>query len=213
MQKLSLMAGVVLGFVTVAILSAALGFAFGVDSTGEDLNQNIIPILSMVGGWVSGIGALFAGVVALWIAENQAKHEHQQDAVRCIHHSLAIINDLRGRVHSMRLMLTEGRRPLAALTKNAEAIQRRYEALYDRDIYRHAPGHVVDLITSMSGSFFGLSVLVDGIASSQNIAPHQPISLPSDDSTQPIFSTLFELEGELDELFTQFVKVRENIVG
>lgn len=213
MQKLSLIAGFFLGSVTVSILSAALGFAFGVDSTGEGLNQNIIPILSMVGGWISGGGALFAAVVALRIAENQAKHEHQQDAIRCIHHSLAIINDLRGRVYSMRLMLTEGRHPLAALTKNAETIQRRYESLYDRDIYRHAPGHVVDLITGMSGSFFGLSVLVDGIASSQNIAPHKPISLPSDGSTQSISSTLLKLEGQLDELFTQLVKVKENSVG
>lgn len=212
MPKTSLITGVVLGTATISLLSAAIGFAFGVDNPSDALNKNVIPFLSMVGGWVSGIGALVAAVVALRIAENQTKHEHQQSAIRCIHHSLAIINDLRGRVHSMRLMLSEGKGPLLALTRNAEAIQRRYEMLYDRDIYRHAPGHIVDAITGMSGSFFGLSILVEGITSALNIKPHEPLPLLQDNSRQPLITALQRLEGELDELFTQFVKVREQLV-
>jgi hypothetical protein len=209
MLKISLVTGIFLGIVTTSLLSAAMGFAFGVDSLSDDLNKNFIPILSMVGGWISGVGALVASVVALRIAENQTKYEHQQSAIRCIHHSLAIINDLRGRVCYMREMLSEGKRPLLALTRNAEAIERRYEMLYDRDIYRHAPGYIVDAITSMSGSFFGLSILIEGIASALKVQPHETLSLPQDNSRQPLITALQNLEGELDELFTQFVKVRE----
>lgn len=212
MPKRSLAVGAVLGAATISILSAAIGFAFGVDTPGDDLNKNVIPLLSMVGGWVSGIGALVAAIVALKIAENQTKHEHQQSAVRCIHHSLAIINDLRGRVHYMRLMLSEGKRPLLALTRNAGGIEKRFEMLFDREIYRHVPGHIVDAITNMSGSIFGLSTLAEGIASAVNIKPHDHIPAPTDEARQPIIIKLKQIEDELDELFTQFAKVREQLV-
>jgi len=213
MQKIAIATGIGLGTLTASLLSSALGFAFGASSSGSDLNQFVIPFLSMIGSWVSGIGALAAAVVALKIAEGQTKHEHQQDAIRCIHHSLAIINDLRGRVCAMRLMLGEGKRPLLALTRNAETIERRYEMLYDREIYRHVPGKVIDAITGMSGHFFGLSVLVEGIASSIGIQPFEPLPTPHDDSRQPLISTLMKLESELDDLFSQFVKVREAHTG
>ncbi len=212
MSKLSLVVGAAIGAATISILSAAIGFAFGVDSPGDDLNKNVIPFLSMVGGWVSGIGALVAAVVALRIAENQTKHEHQQSAVRCLHHSMAIIIDLRGRVNFMRLMLSEGKRPLIALTRNAEGIERRFEMLFDREIYRHVPGDIIDAITNLSGSLFGLTTFAEGVASAAKIKPHDILPEPTEYNVQPMIDKIQVVEEELNELFTKFSKVREQLV-
>lgn len=212
MPKTSHIVGAVLGAATISILSAAIGFAFGVDSPGDELNKNVIPFLSMVGGWVSGIGALVAAIVALRIAENQTKHEHQQSAVRCLHHSMAVIIDLRARVNFMRLMLSGGNYPLLALTRNAEGIERRFEMLFDREIYRHVPGHIIDAINDMSGSLFGLTTFAEGVTSAVNIPPHNTIPAPTEYDVQPIINKIMVVEKELDELFTKFSKVREQLV-
>lgn len=211
MSKVEIITGLTIAAVTVAVLSAAIGFAFGVDHTAKDLNKFVIPFLSMVGAWVSGLGALVAVVTALKIANHQTEHEQKQDAVRCIHHALAIINDLRCRVGNMRLMLTEGNRPILSLTKGLEAIEKRYEALYDRDIYRHAPGEIVDEIADMSGSFFGLSVLVSGIIAGVNLKPHELLPPDTNGTRKTIADRLLRLENQLDELFRKFLKLRQSM--
>lgn len=200
-----------IGVVLAGVTCFALGISFGASFLGQANGKNWIDFLSMLGSWVSGIGALIAVVVALTIADRQAKNEHDQDAIRCIHHALAVINDLRGRVRSVKLMLTEGGRPVLALTKNAAAIERRYESLYDREIYRHAPGELVDLITSLSGSFFGLSVLVDGVVAQGNLTPQTILPKISSGNSAPLANTLSMLEGKLDTLFDEFVKIREKM--
>lgn len=205
--------GVTLGAVTIAVLGGSIGIQIGAGYLfGDDPNKLVIPLLSMIGGWISGIGALIAVVVALKISDYQIRHAHQQDAIRCIHHSLAIINDLRGRVHSVAMTLGEGNRPLLALTRNAEAIERRYEMLYDRDLYRHMPGPLVDKITGMSGSFFGLFALVEALALTLNIKPDQPIPPPSGDARKPLLGLLKKLEDELGEIAGDFLIARKAVV-
>ncbi|MDZ7918921.1 hypothetical protein [Rhodoferax sp.] len=211
MRKTAHITAIILGGLTLSILFASLGFAFGVDNSGKNLNEVIIPLLSMISGWVSGIGALIAAVVALNIAERQATHEHQQDAVRCLHHSMAITNDLKSRVHSLRLTLTQGNRPLVVLNKYAETIERRYEMLYDREIYRHLPGDVIGMITGMAGSFFGLTTLVEGLASGLKTQPHELMAPPQADTAQGLNASFEKLENELDALFTKLSAVRQRL--
>lgn len=165
----------------------------------------------MLGGWVSGIGALVAVIAALKIADRQANHEHAHDAVRCTHHALAIINDLQGRLRALKIMLTDGGRPVLALSKNAASIERRYESLYDRDIYRHAPGELVKIITDLSGTFFGMSVLVDATASA--VAQNGIAMLPpaSDDKKASLEETFSLIEDRLDALFSGFTEVRMSL--
>lgn len=91
----------------------------------------------MLGAWVSAFATFAAVLVALWAAKKQAdearqlavdlaRDERGQDAVRCLHHSMAVVNDLRGRVTSIRKLLTETPRPLAVLTLNVATTMRRY---------------------------------------------------------------------------------------
>lgn len=199
-----------IGAILAGVSCFALGSALGASVLGPSNGKNWIDFLAMLGGWVSGIGALAAVIVALNIADRQAKHEQVQDAVRCIHHALAIINDLKGRLHSMKLMLTEGGRPFLALTRNAAAIEKRYESLYDRDIYRHAPGEVVNLITSLSGRFFGLFVLVEGMAA---IATQKSLhTIPAAaESKSSLEETFLSLDAELDLLFSKFTNMRKKL--
>lgn len=196
----------------VTLLFCSIGFSYLVDGSKENLEKTVVPFLTMVGSWVAGVGAIFAAVVALRIANNQIKHEYQQGAIRCIHHSLTIINDLRGRLQSIKLMLKNGGQPLIALTKNAEMIQTRYESLYSQEIYRYIPGEAADLISSMSGSFFGLIVLIEGISSGLGIPSHASIPFLKDNSRDKIIESLTELENKIDELFNHFINAREKII-
>lgn len=212
MKNTSLLIGVAIFSVLLTLLLSFIGFAFLIDNSENSLNETTIPLLTMIGGWVAGIGAIFAAIVALKIAENQIRHEHHQGAIRCIHHSLVIINDLRGRLCSVKKMLLDGDRPLIALKKNSEAIEKRYEALYDHEIYRYIPGHVADLITEMSGSFFGLAVLVEQIASRQNNPEIPPLALPTENTRNQVIESIEKLDDELDYLFTQFENARGQII-
>ena len=134
--------------------------------------------------------------------------DRAQDVVWCIHHSMALVNDLRSRVRYMKLALVEGNRPLIALTQNAGAIEKRYEALYDRELYRFLPGDVSDAIGAMSGSMFGLSALVAGIASAFDNKGHQMLPPDKSGSRASIVQACESLEDELDRLFSRFQALR-----
>jgi hypothetical protein len=201
-------AGIAFGFV-VCLLSFGVGIWVAVGHTAEDLDKFAFSLLSVLGSWVSGIGALGAVVVALYVANKQIRDAKIQDAVKCIHHSMAIVNDLSARLKYLQTTLVTGDRPLAALTRNAESISRRYEALYDRDIYRHLPGSVIDQITNMSASFFGIDALVACIASALKNEPHFQLKSGSqvDDVQLAAFATL---QSDLDDLFTALKVCRES---
>lgn len=133
--------------------------------------------------------------------------DHAHDIVRITHHTMAIVNDLRGRIRFMKIALSKGNRPLIALTKNAETIEKRYEALYDRDLYRYLPGNVIDTIVSLSGSVFGLSSLIEGVTSvlddkGQAIIPSGNVDL---------IQAISKLESELDVLFTIVENLRTTL--
>jgi hypothetical protein len=61
--------------VIVILLSFALGTAFGSSVTHSDFIETLIPLFSMLGVWVSGLGTLGAVLAALWIAEKQKKDD------------------------------------------------------------------------------------------------------------------------------------------
>lgn len=56
-----------------------LGVAFGTSTSisNEEFEKTILPVLSVVGSWVSGVGALGAVLAALWIAEKQRRGEKE----------------------------------------------------------------------------------------------------------------------------------------
>lgn len=73
-QKLLLVS--IVGLLLV-FLAFVIGVAFGASSSKNEFLSLILPILSMVGSWASGLGALMAVIVALWLAEQQRKREQE----------------------------------------------------------------------------------------------------------------------------------------
>lgn len=194
--------------VFIAFISFAIGAAFVAQVPGDDPNKLVIPLLTMLGGWVSGLGTLIAVVASLYIAHQQSTDSRKQDAIRCIHHAMALVNDLRSRVGYFETTVLNGGRPLVALTRNVETIVRRYEALLDRDLYKHLPGNVVDQITGMSGSVFGLETWTMVQSASLGDKPNfiLPKRTPSESATIPCTKLL----KELDEMFTELQKLASN---
>ena len=134
--------------------------------------------------------------------------DRARDVVRCIHHSMALIKNLQNHVRYVKLILSEGNRPLVALTQNADAIQNRYEALYDRELYQFLPGEISDAINAMSGSIFGLSALVAGIASALDNKGHQMIQPDTSGNRTFSIQAAEALEAKLDALFSHFETMR-----
>lgn len=204
-----LAAGLAVGLIT-SLVSFGIGIWMAAGRTAEDLDKFAFSLLSMLGSWVSGIGALAAVAVALYVASMQMRDAKMQDAVRCIHHAMAIANDLRSRVHYLQATLVDGGRPLAALTLNVEAILRRYETLYDRDLYRHLPGPVINRITGMSASFFGIEMLAAGIVS--ELKNEQNASLrPARNVGEGQVQAFDLLAKDLEDFFTELQVERSKL--
>jgi len=155
---------------------------------------------SDVAGWVQAIGATAGIAIAIWVPYQQRREQVRDEKGRSFNHTLAVVNDLRGRVTFIKNFMTEGGRPLAALTATSTLFFKRYEALYDRDIYTYLPAHIVDRITDMSGSFTGIETAVGYVASKLDNKPHA--MLPASDVWDQSGNPFDSLYLELDELFT-----------
>lgn len=67
-----------LGIILLCLMLFLLGVAFGTSTNSVEFEKTILPVLSAVGSWVSGVGALGAVLVALWIAEKQRRNEKEE---------------------------------------------------------------------------------------------------------------------------------------
>lgn len=192
-------------------LLATPGLAVG------DLDKLHFQRLSIAASVVSALATFLAVGAALYIAQQQAlemeKREQlnqRQNAVQNLHYAMAISNDLRGRLTSLRNKLCNvGTYPLSTLTVTMDGFQKRYEALYDRELYRYFSGPIIDKITDMSGSFAGLEIVVKAIESRHDFKPHAKIVVGSAQPTQT-FDSLF---NEIDALFTSFENERKRLDG
>ena len=55
-----------------------LGVALGTSISGGGFRESLLPILNVTGTWISGIGALGAVIVALWLAEKQRRNDREE---------------------------------------------------------------------------------------------------------------------------------------
>lgn len=153
-----------------------------------------------VAGWVQAIGATAGIAIAIWIPYEQRQAQLRDDKIRCFHHALALVNDLRGRATYLRDFLTKGDRPLATLTSTATLFFKRYEALYDRELYAHLPGPIIDRITNLSGTITGVETVVAFVSSTLDNKP--TVMLPPSQVWSQGGDPLKKLYQELDDLFT-----------
>lgn len=56
-------------------LAFLLGLSFGLGNNHNKFVAETVPVLSMLGGWVSGIGALAAVITTLWLADKQRRDD------------------------------------------------------------------------------------------------------------------------------------------
>ncbi|BDZ73922.1 hypothetical protein GCM10025856_16410 [Methylophaga marina] len=68
---------IVLGVILLGAMCFLLGTALGVSIDRGNFTETLLPVLSVIGSWVSGVGALGAVTVALWIAEKQRRSEKE----------------------------------------------------------------------------------------------------------------------------------------
>ncbi|MBU1308522.1 MAG: hypothetical protein KKE30_03185 [Gammaproteobacteria bacterium] len=66
-----------MGALLFGLMCFILGIAFGASSDQTEFSGTILPVLSVVGTWVSGLGSLGAVIVALWLAEKQRRAESE----------------------------------------------------------------------------------------------------------------------------------------
>ncbi|MDP9504575.1 hypothetical protein Q7O60_16380 [Pseudomonas protegens] len=67
----------VVGVFLFGMMLFLLGTAFGASTNSGDFKEMLLPVLSVIGSWVSGVGALGAVLVALWIAEKQKRNDKE----------------------------------------------------------------------------------------------------------------------------------------
>lgn len=67
----------VVGIILFGMMLFLLGTAFGAATNSTDFKDVLLPVLSVIGSWVSGIGALGAVLVALWIPEKQKRSDKE----------------------------------------------------------------------------------------------------------------------------------------
>ncbi|HND37267.1 MAG TPA: hypothetical protein PKZ49_11685 [Nitrosomonas sp.] len=142
--------------------------------------------------------------------------KHAREIIGVTHHSYAILNDLRGRVQHMVSAFTNGNVPLLSIKLNAETIQKRYESLYDRDIYRYLPGDVVNDIGSLSGPIFALVFTSEYFVSTfEKKGLSMLLTLAakeiSEEREQEFSKTLSQLDADLKALTTKFFTIRETL--
>lgn len=65
------------GIILLGMMLFLLGTAFGASTNSSDFKEMLLPVLSVIGSWVSGVGALGAVLVALFIAEKQRRSEKE----------------------------------------------------------------------------------------------------------------------------------------
>lgn len=64
-------------------LAFLLGLSFGLGESNASFVNEVVPVLSMIGGWVSGIGALAAVLTTLWLADKQRRENAEKLELRC----------------------------------------------------------------------------------------------------------------------------------
>lgn len=52
-----------------------LGMSYGLGQSSDKFITSVVPVLSMLGAWISGLGALAAVVTTLWLANKQRRED------------------------------------------------------------------------------------------------------------------------------------------
>lgn len=82
--------------------------------------------------------------------------DRRRELVRVTHQLLAVTKDLKAKMGYFNKLMADGDKPIAVMVSLVRSIEKRYEALYEKDAYQFLPGQSVDLINNLSGSISGM---------------------------------------------------------
>lgn len=143
------------------------------------------------------------------------ENDRRQEIVRTTHHLIAITKDLHARVSYVKSMFNEDKPyPAFILSQIAETIENRYETLLEQDAYKYLPGQCVDIITRISGSIYGISVLAEVVKHVTTANPVMKLNEVLKKDNENRDATIKQLDKVMDEiqnLIDELFKLRKSL--
>ena len=138
--------------------------------------------------------------------------EQRINLVRTTHYLIAVTKDLRQKVRHIKSII-DGKIPAIAFSEISKTIQKRYEVFYEPNIYEFLPEKCIDIVSSISGQIYGISVLSAGVESglSENSLTHLKNNNPNED--HPTIKSLSELDKDLETLINEIYNLRLSVDG
>ncbi len=204
-KSVSVLSYIVLGVVLTLIARVVILLADGEVDAVWPVAANLAPLLALLGAIKIADRVLVANHLF-------RLNDRRLEQVRVNHYLTVILRDLRDTLGYTKKQLVEGG-PMIVLESIADAVERRYESLFTKDVYDHLPGKAIDLISGMSGTIFGMRTLIAaGVAAlpvkdralvnvpamSDNAAPIVGLSKAIDDVKQ-ILEMIYELRAKMNE--------------
>lgn len=160
------------------------------------------------------VAALLVTTVANRLITNNniiREDDRRINIVRVTHHLLAVVQDLHSRVGYANTVLINNNNSVFCFGEIAASIERRYETLFERDLYQYLPGPSVDLIIGMSGSIFGVCTLAEGLGKATLNKPMALIDNVLLPKRKQLVSELDKLMIDLMKLIDQIYELRASI--
>lgn len=140
--------------------------------------------------------------------------DRNREIIRTTHHLIAICKDLHGKIYYVKLLLSDNNntRPSFVLDKITSSIEDRYEVLLERDAFKYLPGKCIDIITSISGSIYGIRMLAEGVKHITQANPIVPLKMGRQNSGHDqMISQIDKLLTDTESLKDELFKLRESI--
>jgi len=209
-----------LALIMVGTVSALAGKYFSWGGQTDEYEKYGFQIASVAGSWVSALAtlaAVIAAMYAVWAQIRESRRLAAEERIAsifhsrgaCFSHSMAVINQLRGRLKFIQRTIIEGGRPAFAIPANANKLSSLFDQLLDRENFHHLPGPIVDAIGDLAGSIFGVEMLAQGIF--LPYAENQARMLPARPDLAGLSETFNETDKKLDDLFTMFENSRKEV--
>lgn len=119
---------------------------------------------------------LLAVLLATYAADRYITHSQLKDEKEFIgvtYRYTAITKDLEDKVIFFTKMIADGGHFLTSVIYITDSIEKRYESLYDKELYKYISIEMVNTINDMSGSIYGL---VSSTALAKDILKNSPTS-------------------------------------
>ena len=138
----------------------------------------------------------------------QREDDRRREIVRVTHHLLAVTKDLKSRIGYFRKLMEEGDKPISLICSLAKSIEKRYETLFEREVYQLLPGKSIDLINNLSGSIYGILAKAEVLGAASVSNSQVSIRELAGITAASYAEKVSELQDEIQLLIDQIYDVR-----